>query len=183
MSKTKKEILNKKAFEISISRLSRELIENHNVFDQSVIIGVQPRGVFLANRLQVELQKLLKKDILAGAIDTTFYRDDFRRKEKPLLPSVTNLDFSIEDKRVILVDDVLFTGRTIRASMDALLAYGRPSSIDLLVLIDRRFSRSLPIQADHVGLYVDTLSTEKVEVIWDESENFEQVVLIKSDRE
>lgn len=183
MSKTKKEILNKKAFEISISRLSRELIENHNVFDQSVIIGVQPRGVFLANRLQVELQKLLKKDILAGAIDTTFYRDDFRRKEKPLLPSVTNLDFSIEDKRVILVDDVLFTGRTIRAAMDALLAYGRPSSIDLLVLIDRRFSRSLPIQADHVGLYVDTLSTEKVEVIWDESENFEQVVLIKSDRE
>lgn len=183
MSKTKKEILNKKAFEISISRLSRELIENHNVFDQSVIIGVQPRGVFLANRLQVELQKLLKKNILAGAIDTTFYRDDFRRKEKPLLPSVTNLDFSIEDKRVILVDDVLFTGRTIRAAMDALLAYGRPSSIDLLVLIDRRFSRSLPIQADHVGLYVDTLSTEKVEVIWDESENFEQVVLIKSDRE
>ena len=137
--------------------------------------------MFLANRLQKELQKLLKKDIIAGAIDTTFYRDDFRRKESPLLPSVTNLDFTIEDKRVILVDDVLFTGRTTRAAMDALLAYGRPLSIDLLVLIDRRFSRSLPIQADHVGLYVDTLSTEKVEVIWDESENFEHVVLIKNE--
>ncbi|MEN8810353.1 MAG: phosphoribosyltransferase family protein, partial [Flavobacteriales bacterium] len=110
---------------------------------------------------------------------TTFFRDDFRRKEKPLLPSVTNLDFSIEDKKVILVDDVLFSGRTVRAAMDALLTYGRPSSIELLVLVDRRFSRNLPIEANYVGKYIDTLSNERVEVMWQEIEGEDKVILVK----
>ena len=128
MSIETREILNKQEFEVSLSRFGRELIETHDSFENTVVIGVQPRGVFLANHLQLVLEDLLNKKVTAGAIDTTFYRDDFRRKETPLLPSVTNLDFSIEDKEVILVDDVLYTGRTIRAAMDALLAYGRPKA-------------------------------------------------------
>lgn len=182
MAKETREILSREEFSISLSRLARELVENHNDFKQSVIIGIQPRGVFLANKLQTELQELTSANIQAGAIDTTFYRDDFRRNDKPLLPSVTNLDFSIENKQVILVDDVLYTGRTVRAAMDALLAFGRPASIELLVLVDRRFSRNLPIQANYVGKYVDSISTERVEVNWNDVNGFEQVILVKNEK-
>jgi len=107
----------------------------------------------------------------------TFHRDDFRRRETPLLPSITNIDFSIENKRVILIDDVLFTGRTIRAGLDALLTFGRPSQVQLLALIDRRFSRDLPIQADYIGKTVDTLASERVAVEWNEIEGQDQVLL------
>lgn len=179
MISKKREILNNTEFNILTDRLARQLIENHNSFTNSVLIGIQPRGTFFAKRLKNKLEELLNVEITAGAIDTTFYRDDFRTKEKPLLPSVTNLDFSIENKNVILIDDVLFTGRTVRAAMDALLAFGRPKSIELMVLIDRRFSRNLPIQADYIGKTVDTLSTERVEVMWNDVEDFEQVILVK----
>jgi pyrimidine operon attenuation protein/uracil phosphoribosyltransferase len=128
-----REILNKTEINILISRLTRQLIENHNLFEESILIGVQPRGIFVANRLQQKLKELSGIDVTTGAIDTTFFRDDFRRKDMPLLPSVNNLDFSIENKRIILVDDVLFSGRTIRAAMDALMTFGRPTSIELLV--------------------------------------------------
>jgi pyrimidine operon attenuation protein/uracil phosphoribosyltransferase len=181
MASKEREILNSKEFNILLSRLARQLIENHDSFSNSVIIGIQPRGVFVANRLKNKLEELLEVEVSAGAIDTTFYRDDFRRKDKPLLPSVTNLDFSIESKNVILVDDVLFTGRTVRAAMDALLAYGRPNSIELMVLIDRRFSRNLPIQADYIGKSVDTISSERVEVMWGEVEGFDKVILVKNE--
>lgn len=180
MISKEREILGSKEFNILIARLARQLIENHNSFSNSVIIGIQPRGTFFADRLKHKLEELLQTNVVAGAIDTTFYRDDFRTKDKPLLPSVTNLDFSIESKNVILVDDVLFTGRTVRAAMDALLAYGRPKSIELMVLIDRRFSRNLPIEANYIGKSVDTISTERVEVIWNEAEVFEKVILVKN---
>ena len=179
MSLTEREILNETEINILISRLTRQLIENHNLFENSVIVGVQPRGIYVANRLQKKLKELSGIEVTTGAIDTTFFRDDFRRKDKPLLPSVTNLDFSIESKRVILVDDVLFSGRTVRAAMDALMTYGRPSSIELLVLVDRRFSRNLPIEANYVGKYIDTLSNERVEVMWDELEGTDKVILTK----
>jgi pyrimidine operon attenuation protein/uracil phosphoribosyltransferase len=180
MISKKREILGRKEFNILIDRLARQLIENHNSFSNSVLVGIQPRGTFFAERLKSKLEELLGVNIVAGAIDTTFYRDDFRRKEKPLLPSVTNLDFSIESKNVILVDDVLFTGRTVRAAMDALLAFGRPNSIELMVLIDRRFSRNLPIQANYIGKSVDTISIERVEVLWNDVDDFEQVILVKN---
>ena len=174
-----REILNKTEINILISRLTRQLIENHNLFEESILIGVQPRGIFVANRLQQKLKELSGIDVTTGAIDTTFFRDDFRRKDMPLLPSVNNLDFSIENKRIILVDDVLFSGRTIRAAMDALMTFGRPTSIELLVLIDRRFSRNLPIESNYVGKYIDTLSSEKVEVMWKETDEIDKVILVK----
>ena len=174
-----REILNTTEINILISRLTRQLIENHNLFEESILIGVQPRGIFVANRLQQKLKELSGIDVTTGAIDTTFFRDDFRRKDKPLLPSVNNLDFSIENKRIILVDDVLFSGRTIRAAMDALMTFGRPTSIELLVLIDRRFSRNLPIESNYVGKYIDTLSSEKVEVMWKETDEIDKVILVK----
>ena len=174
-----REILNQTEINILISRLTRQLIENHNNFSDSVIVGVQPRGIYVANRLQQALKELSGIEVQTGAIDTTFFRDDFRRNDKPLLPSVTNLDFSIESKKVILVDDVLFSGRTIRAAMDALLTFGRPNSIELLVLIDRRFSRSLPIEANYIGKSIDTISSERVEVNWKETEGVDNVILVK----
>lgn len=179
MGLQEREILNETEVNILISRMTRQLIENHNLFENSILIGVQPRGIYVANRLKQKLKELSGIEVTTGAIDTTFFRDDFRRKEKPLLPSVNNIDFSIEGKRIILADDVLFSGRTVRAAMDALMTYGRPSSIELLVLIDRRFSRNLPIEANYVGKYIDTLSSERVEVMWKETENMDKVILVK----
>jgi len=170
-------ILNSEQFELTINRLCFELIENHNDFSNSAIIGLQPRGIFLANRLQKTLLDLTGIKPLTGALDITFYRDDFRRKSHPLIPSVTNLDFSIENKRVILVDDVLFTGRTVRAGMEAALGFGRPSEIELMTFIDRRFSRNLPIQPNYTGKSIDSIATERVEVKWKETDNEDIVIL------
>lgn len=161
-------ILSPQLFDITINRLCHQLIEVHDDFNDSVIIGLQPRGVFLARRIQKTLEKILSKNNVAcGELDTTFYRDDFRRKD--LVPNRTQIDFIIEDKNVILVDDVLFTGRTIRAGLDAMMAFGRPKDVELVVLIDRRFSRNLPIQAKYVGRTIDTIASEKVKVEWKEA--------------
>lgn len=170
-------ILNKRHIELTLKRLCYELIETHNDFSNSIVIGLQPRGIHVATRLKTELEAILKKEVVCGNLDITFYRDDFRRREKPLIPSVTNIDFDIEGKNIILVDDVLYTGRTIRAGLDALLAFGRPAKVELLVFIDRRFNRDLPIQADYIGKKVDTLSRERVSVEWDEIEGEDKVLL------
>ncbi|MEN8794767.1 MAG: phosphoribosyltransferase family protein, partial [Flavobacteriales bacterium] len=116
MGLQEREILNEAEVDILISRMTRQLIENHNLFENSILIGVQPRGIYVANRLKQKLKELSGIDVTTGAIDTTFFRDDFRRKDKPLLPSVNNIDFSIESKKIILTDDVLFSGRTVRAA-------------------------------------------------------------------
>lgn len=171
------EILNSRQFELTITRLCYELIENHNDFSNSAIVGLQPRGVYLANRLQKVLEQTLGSEIQCGGLDITFFRDDFRRTDKPLIPSVTNMDFIVEDKRVILVDDVLYTGRTVRAGLDALMTFGRPSSIELLAFIDRRFSRNIPISANYVGKYVDSIESEKVTVQWQEIDGVDRVTL------
>lgn len=173
----KQVILNKRRFELTINRLCYQLIESHNDFSNTVLIGLQPRGVNVVARLKLQLEKILGKEVVCGNLDITFYRDDFRRREKPLIPSATNIDFVIENKNVVLVDDVLFTGRTIRAGLDALLAFGRPNKVELLTLIDRRFNRDLPIQADYIGESVDSLSSEKVSVEWKEIEGEDKVVL------
>ncbi len=173
----KQVILNKRHFELTLKRLCHQLIESHNDFSETVLIGLQPRGVNVVKRLKQELETILGHDVKCGFLDITFYRDDFRRREKPLIPSVTNIDFSIEGKKIVLVDDVLFTGRTIRAGLDALLAYGRPSKVELLILIDRRFNRDLPIQPDYVGHSVDTLDAERVSVEWKEIEGEDKVIL------
>ncbi|MEN9302287.1 MAG: hypothetical protein RL264_716 [Bacteroidota bacterium] len=173
----KQVIVNARHFELTLKRLAHELIETHNDFSNTVLVGLQPRGIHVVSRLKEVLEQILNHEIICGNLDITFYRDDFRRRERPLIPSITNIDFSIENKKVILVDDVLFTGRTIRSGLDALLTFGRPSKVELLVLIDRRFRRDLPIQADYVGKTVDTLISERVSVEWQQIEGEDKVVL------
>ncbi|HEX8517593.1 MAG TPA: bifunctional pyr operon transcriptional regulator/uracil phosphoribosyltransferase PyrR [Bacteroidia bacterium] len=172
-------ILDSKHFEITVTRLCYQLIEVHNDFSNTVIIGLQPRGIYLAKRIHAKLQEILKnKNIKCGSLDITFYRDDFRKKG--LVPNRTEIDFIIEDMNVVMVDDVLFTGRTIRAGLDAMLAFGRPKDVELLVLIDRRLSRHLPIQAKYVGKTIDSIISEKVVVEWKETDKADKVTLISN---
>jgi pyrimidine operon attenuation protein/uracil phosphoribosyltransferase len=173
----KRVVLNSKHFEITLKRLASQLKENHQNFENTVLIGLQPRGIHVLNRLKNIIEKDLSVSLQCGQLDITFYRDDFRRREKPLIPSATNIDFIIEDKNVVLIDDVLFSGRTIRAGLDALLAFGRPNKVELLTFIDRRFKRHLPIQADYIGKVVDTLTNERVSVEWKEVEGEDKIVL------
>ncbi len=170
-------ILNTRHFELTLNRLCYELIETHNDFSNTVLIGLQPRGINVLTRLKKQLETILDHEITCGNLDITFYRDDFRRREVPLIPSATNIDFVIENKNVVLIDDVLYTGRTIRAGLDALLAFGRPGKVELLTFVDRRFKRDLPIQADYIGKTVDTLKSERVSVEWKEIEGEDKVVL------
>lgn len=149
---------------LTLSRLCMEVIENHANFADTVLLGLQPRGIFLAEKIQQKLTALLKKEIPLGWLDVTFFRDDFRKRETPLRANATKVDFIIENKKVILIDDVLYTGRTVRAALDAMQAFGRPSSVELLVLIDRTYTRQLPIQAQYIGKKVNTLSQERIEV-------------------
>lgn len=166
-------------FQITIQRLCRQLIENHNDFSNSAIIGIQPRGKYLANRITEELRKILPgQTIQQGDLDITFFRDDFRRRESPLVPNQTKIDFIVEGKKVIMIDDVLWTGRTIRAAMDAMLAFGRPQKVELLVLVDRRYSRDLPVAADYIGIEVDSIASQKVVVSWKETDGEDKVVLV-----
>lgn len=177
-----REIINTIEFNLIIKRLAFQLIENHNGFEDTVLIGLQSKGVFLANRLQEVLQGInpdLKIDV--GYLDITFYRDDFRRTNKPLAANETKIDFIIEGKKVVIIDDVLFTGRTIRAGLDALLAFGRPSLVELLVLVDRRYKRHLPIQPTYVGKIVDSITSEQVSVEWNEVEGKDKVLMYSSE--
>lgn len=162
-------ILDSVPFQLTIDRLCFQLIENHDSFENTCLIGVQPRGIFLSERIVKRLGEIntdLKLEY--GKLDVTFYRDDFRQKGKPLKPNRTEIDFSVENKQVILIDDVLYTGRTIRSALDALLDYGRPSKVELLTLVDRRFSRHVPVSADYVGKTVDAIVSEYVSVEWEE---------------
>ena len=170
MSKPKS-ILDNEQLQIITNRLCHQLIENHNDFTNTVLIGLQPRGVFLSKRIKECLDGLIPgSDIICGNLDITFYRDDFRRRDDLLVPSATKLDFSVEGKKVVLIDDVLYTGRTVRAALDALHDFGRPTAVELMVLIDRRLSRHVPIQPDYVGHTIDVVSKERVTVEWGDSD-------------
>jgi pyrimidine operon attenuation protein/uracil phosphoribosyltransferase len=163
-------LLDGQKFQITIQRLCRQLIENHNDFSGSVLIGIQPRGIYLAKRVAEELRKILPEHkIEQGDLDITFYRDDFRRRESQLVPNQTKIDFIIEGKKVIMMDDVLWT---------AMLAFGRPEKVELLVLVDRRYSRHIPVAADYVGIEVDSIVSQKVVVSWKETDGEDKIVLL-----
>jgi pyrimidine operon attenuation protein/uracil phosphoribosyltransferase len=165
-------------FDLTISRLAHEVVENYPNWDNACIIGIQESGVVLSDVLCSQIAKITKrKRILTGKLDITFYRDDFRMREVPLAASDTELDFSLDGMRVILVDDVLYTGRTVQAALAALQDYGRPAQVELLSLVDRRFVRHLPIEADYVGITVDAINDSYVKVSWDQEAGDHSVIL------
>ena len=178
---SQKVLLTSKEVNIILHRLACQLIENHNDFKNTILVGIQPRGTFLAERLKTLLENEYHiKEIALGYLDITFFRDDFRRTEKPLEANKTKINFIVEDKKVIFIDDVLYTGRSIRSALTAIQSFGRPSEIELLVLIDRRFSRHLPIQPDYRGRQVDAINNEKVKVSWKENDGEDGVFLINN---
>lgn len=164
----KRLILNNPLLDIMLNRLCQQLIENHGDFSDSVILGLQPRGIVLAERISKKLSEILQKDIKLGYLDATFFRDDFRRRDSQLKPNATKVPFVIEGKNVVLIDDVLATGRMVRAALDAMQAFGRPEKVELLCLINRRYNRDLPIQPDYVGKRVNTLDSQRILVEWTE---------------
>ena len=161
-----KVLLNEIKVSIILSRLCQQLIERHKDFSNVVLVGLQPRGTSLLEQLLKLLKEQGLKSIKSGKLDITFFRDDFRRNEEPLYAKTTEMSDTLEGKDVVLIDDVLFTGRSIRAALSAIDSYGRPKSIELLVLVDRRFSRHLPIQPDYLGAQIDALQGDKVKVVW-----------------
>ena len=179
----KKTLLNEKEIHIILHRLACQLIENHHDFKNTILIGIQPRGVFLANRLVKVLEDHYQvKDIKLGKLDITFFRDDFRRREDPIAASTTDINFIVDNKNVVFIDDVLYSGRSVRAALTAIQAFGRPKNIELLVLIDRRFSRHLPIQPDYKGRQVDVIRDEQVRVEWSDMHKADKVCIVVNDR-
>jgi pyrimidine operon attenuation protein / uracil phosphoribosyltransferase len=172
-----KTILTADQLNITIQRLSHQLLENQLDYEGLALIGIQPRGVFFSDRIVTEVNKLIAPQTISyGKLDITFYRDDVRQGLHTL--NQTHIPFSIEQKRIVLIDDVLYTGRTIRAAMDALLTFGRPAKVELCILIDRRFSRELPIQPDYTGKAIDSIVTQRVKVLWEERDGKAEVVLL-----
>lgn len=164
-----KPILTEQQLSITIKRLAHQVLENHVNLENTVLIGLQPRGIFLSDQIAEEIKKEINTgEIQYGKLDITFYRDDVRKELH--IANRTDIPFSIEGKNVILIDDVLYTGRTIRAALDALLDFGRPEKVELCVLIDRRFSRQFPIQPDYVGKSIDSILSQKVKVEWNKKE-------------
>jgi len=162
---------------LAIKRLANQILENHVQMENTVLIGIQPRGIFLSDRIVAAIRmEINNTDFFYGKLDITFYRDDIRKELH--VPNHTDISFSIEGKNVILVDDVLYTGRTIRAALDALMDFGRPEKVELLTLIDRRYSRQLPIQPDYTGRVIDSIVSQKVKVLWSERDEKDEVVLV-----
>jgi pyrimidine operon attenuation protein/uracil phosphoribosyltransferase len=172
-----KTILSEQQLALTVKRLAHQILENNLQLADTVLIGLQPRGIFLSDRIVNELTKIVAPGLIQyGKLDITFYRDDIRKSLH--IANHTDIPFDITNKKVVLIDDVLYTGRTIRAALDALLDFGRPSKVSLCVLIDRRFSRELPIQPDYAGKVIDTIISQKVKVRWKENEEVDEVVLI-----
>ncbi|MBL7728451.1 MAG: bifunctional pyr operon transcriptional regulator/uracil phosphoribosyltransferase PyrR [Dinghuibacter sp.] len=171
-----KQIYNKEQLSLTLHRLAHQLLENHPGLANTVIIGLQPRGILLSDRLVNILREIdPAMNITYGKLDITFYRDDVRNELH--MPNKTDIPFSLASKNVILVDDVLFTGRTIRAALDALLGFGRPAKVELCVLINRRYSRELPIQPDYTGKTIDAFVSQKVKMRWAEKDGVDEVYI------
>ena len=162
---------------LAIKRLANQILENNVQMENAVIIGIQPRGIFLSDRIVAAIRSETQNvPFDYGKLDITFYRDDVRKELH--VPNHTDINFSIEEKKVILIDDVLYTGRTIRAALDALMDFGRPEKVELLALIDRRYSRQLPIQPDYTGRVIDSIVSQKVKVLWNERDEKDEVILV-----
>ena len=172
-----KTILSEQQLALTVKRLAHQILENNLSLENTVLIGLQPRGIWLSDRIVQELKKIVNPSLIQyGKLDITFYRDDIRKSLH--IANATDIPFSIENRKVVLIDDVLYTGRTIRAALDALLAFGRPSKVTLCVLVDRRFNRELPIQPDYTGKTIDTIISQKVIVNWKETNGVDEVVLM-----
>ncbi len=170
-------ILTEQQLAITIKRLAHQILENNIEITNLILIGLQPRGVFLSDQVVSAIKNEMPADkIQYGKLDITFYRDDIRKELH--IANQTDIPFSIEGKKVVLIDDVLYTGRTIRAALDALLAFGRPEKVELCVLIDRRFSRQFPIQPDYVGKSIDSIISQKVKVFWKIRDGKEEVAIL-----
>lgn len=171
-------LLESEQVHLTIDRLCHQLLEEYADFENACIIGIQPRGVPLADRIYERLKTLIPGHaIIYGKMDITFYRDDFRTRSKPLQASSTDMNFLVEGKRVLLIDDVLYSGRTVQAALTALQHYGRPAKVELLTLVDRRFNRHLPIQSDYTGVTVDALDDAYVKVEWAVPDGEDQILL------
>ena len=180
---SQKVLLTSKEVHIILHRLACQLIENHLDFSNTILIGLQPRGKFLAERIKQILESEYQvSNVQLGFLDITFFRDDFRRGNEQIVPSELKIDFTIQDKKIVLVDDVLYTGRSIRSALDALTDFGRPAKVELLVLVDRKYSRDLPIQPDYVGIKVDTRANDKVKVDWKENGKKDSVTIITNQK-
>ena len=153
-------LLTSEQLKLSLLRLAHQLVED--ITPDTVIIGLQPRGVFISDQIVEQINKLINNVVPYGKLDITFYRDDFRKELHSA--NQTDITFSIEQKKVVLIDDVLYTGRTIRAALDALSDFGRAQSVKLCVLVNRRFERELPIQPDYSGLTINSVHSQKVRV-------------------
>ena len=181
MSNYKKIILNHSQLLLTINRLCFEIIENHiSKIDNCILVGMQPRGGSLASKIHKILERQISQKVKYGILDTTFFRDDFRRRDDILIPKKTSIDFTLEGKNVVLIDDVLFTGRSVRSAIDALMPFGRPKTIELLVLINRRLTRQLPIQPNYIGKEVDSIDSEKVVVRLDNKKDINSIIILKS---
>lgn len=149
--------------QIIIKRLAQELIENDEDLSNTIFIGLQPRGVYVSGMIMEQIKLLCPNEVIKyGVLDITFYRDDVRSEIH--VSAVTDIPFSVDGKKVVLIDDVLYTGRTIRAALDALQDYGRPKKVELCVIVNRRFDRELPIQPDYCGKVIDSKTGQKVKV-------------------
>ena len=171
-------IIENERFNLTVERLCHQLIERYDNFDRTCLIGIQPRGVLLSDRIVSRLKSILPDHVFCyGKLDITFYRDDFRIRDTPLTANTNQMDFIVEEKEVVLIDDVLYTGRTIQSALTALQHYGRPANVELLTLIDRRFNRHLPIQSDYVGLTIDAVDEAYVKVEWVEQDGRDRILL------
>ena len=173
-------ILSPELLQLTLKRLCHQLIENYDDFSDTVLIGIQPRGILLTERLAKLIKKAAGIEVQTGKLDITFHRDDFRTRDTPLEASDTDIEIMLDGKRVLLIDDVLYTGRSVRAAMDAMMTFGRPKNVELLVLVSRRFTREVPIEANYFGVKVDTIEDAKVIVKWKELDGEEYVHLIKN---
>ena len=178
-----KTILSEERFQFTVDRLCHKLIEQYDDFGSTAIIGIQQRGVIFADRLLQRLKELRPNNLLkSGKLDITFFRDDFRTRQEPLQANSTEIDFLLEDQRVILVDDVLYTGRTVHAAISALQQFGRPRSVELVVMVDRRFNRTFPIMSNYVGITVDALNADYVKVEWKDAEGKDRILFFTAQR-
>ena len=174
----RKRVMDEDHIRRAVMRMAHEILEKNKGVEDLCLIGIRTRGVILAERLKLAIKEIEKYEVLTGILDITLYRDDLTLVSSHPVVHATNIDFDITNKKIVLVDDVLFTGRTVRAALDALIDFGRPANIQLSVLIDRGH-RELPIRADYVGKNIPTILTDNIKVVLSETDNKTDKVVIE----